>query len=131
MTNPMSKEENFLLEKARENLKVAQLLVREGFFDVVASRTYYAMFYIAQALLLRLGQTYSSHSAVISAYGKEYAKTGILDPKFHQWLIKSKGLRQTGDYGMMISVFTPDVKEALERAAEFLNAAEAYLSRGE
>jgi uncharacterized protein (UPF0332 family) len=127
----MSKEENFLLEKARENLKVAQLLVREGYFDVVASRTYYVMFYIAQALLLRLGLTYSSHSAVISAYGKEYAKTGILDPKFHQWLIKSKNLRQTGDYGMMIDVFMPDVKEALEWAAEFLKAAEAYLSQGE
>jgi uncharacterized protein (UPF0332 family) len=131
MSKKLSDEENFLLDKAKENLKVAQILVQDGFYDVAASRTYYVMFYIAQSLLLRRGLTYSSHSAVIAAYGKEFAKKGILDPKFHQRLIEAKGLRQTGDYGMMTSVSPLEVEDALSWAEEFLSVAEAYLSKAE
>jgi len=36
-----------------------------------------------ETLLLSKGLTFSSHSAVIAAYGKGFAKTGLLDPKFH------------------------------------------------
>lgn len=75
-------------------------LQREGFFDLAASRAYYALFYVAEALLAHLGQSYSSHAAVIAAYGREYAKTAKLDPKYHQWLIAAQNFRNVGDYGV-------------------------------
>ena len=61
------------LQKARDNLAAAQLLQRERFWDICASRAYYAMFYTAEALLLERGLAYSSHSAVIAAFGREFA----------------------------------------------------------
>lgn len=125
----MMDDERLILEKARENTLAAELLHSQGFFDIAASRSYYAMFYIAEALLLRRGLHFSSHSAVIAAYGKEYAKTGELDPKFHQYLIKSQELRQTGDYGFQEPVSGDSVEQVLTWAREFLAAAETYLLR--
>jgi uncharacterized protein (UPF0332 family) len=37
-------EQEMLLEKARENLKAARLLIQEGLANIAASRAYYAMF---------------------------------------------------------------------------------------
>jgi len=125
----MNNDERLMLDKARENIQATELLIGQGFFDIAASRSYYAMFYIAEALLLRRGQHFSSHSAVIAAYGKEYAKTGDLDPGFHQNLIKSQELRQTGDYGYLEPVSADSVSQVLIWARDFLAAAEEYLRR--
>jgi uncharacterized protein (UPF0332 family) len=125
----MNDDERLILDKARENIQATDLLISQGFFDIAASRSYYAMFYIAEALLLRRGQHFSSHSAVIAAYGKEYAKSGDLDPRFHQNLIKSQELRQTGDYGYLEPVSAGSANQVLIWARDFLAAAEEYLRR--
>ena len=52
----------------------AQLLNDQGFHDFATSRAYYAMFYVAEALLLGEGLTFSKHSAVIAAFGKSFVK---------------------------------------------------------
>ena len=89
-----------LLEKAQQSLQAAEALQADNYFNFAASRLYYAMFYVAQALLLSRGQSYSSHSAVIAAYGKEFAKTGDLDTRFHRWLLDAQDIRNVGDYSI-------------------------------
>ena len=74
----MNSEVKALIKKSRESLGAARSLIRDGYFDFAASRAYYSMFYIAEALLAVIGQSYSKHSAVISAFGQEYAKSGKL-----------------------------------------------------
>jgi uncharacterized protein (UPF0332 family) len=46
-----------LIDKAKESLEVAQGILQSGHEGFAASRAYYAMFYVAQALLLELGQS--------------------------------------------------------------------------
>jgi uncharacterized protein (UPF0332 family) len=82
----MSAEIEELLERARQSQKAAAQLLRGGFINFAASRTYYAMFYTAQAVLLTKNLSFSSHSAVIAAFGKEFAKTNLLNPEFHRYL---------------------------------------------
>ena len=94
----MTEDEQRILNKARENINAAQLLVNQGFINIAASRAYYAMFYLAEVLLLRHSLSFSSHSAVIAAFGKEFAKTGLIEPKFHQYLIQTQNIHQTNDY---------------------------------
>lgn len=64
MTEPEVKE---LLGKAGESIAAAELLLRDGYVDFSASRSYYAMFYSVEALLLAQDLSFSKHSAVISA----------------------------------------------------------------
>ncbi|OHD72066.1 MAG: hypothetical protein A2V99_14950 [Spirochaetes bacterium RBG_16_67_19] len=119
-----------LLKRAGDSLAAARTLLREGFPDYAASRAYYAMFYVAEALLAHLGQSYSSHAAVIAALGREYAKTSRLHPKFHRWLISAQDFRNVGDYGVEAHVSDEQARMLCGWAEEFLGAAGAYLSGG-
>lgn len=72
----MTAEQAALLQKAQKSLRAARLLADQGFYDFAVSRAYYAMFYIAEAFLLGEGLAFSKHSAVISAFGERFAKSG-------------------------------------------------------
>jgi uncharacterized protein (UPF0332 family) len=124
----MKPETQSLLHKARDNREAAALLVRNGYADIAASRLYYAMFYTAEALLLERGQVFSSHAAVIAAFGRDFAKTGALDPRFHRYLIDAQDLRQTGDYDMATVITPAQIEEALRWADDFLAAAQVWLT---
>jgi uncharacterized protein (UPF0332 family) len=117
-----------LLDKAAENVGAARLLQQNDFRNIAASRTYYAMFYVAEALLLEKGMAFSGHAAVVSALGREFAKTGALDPRFHRHLIDAQDLRHSGDYGGGPAVTHDQVEQALQWAEDFIAAAEQYLA---
>jgi uncharacterized protein (UPF0332 family) len=116
-----------LFTKARESLAAAQVLTKDGYYDFAASRAYYAMFYVASALLVDLRLSYSSHSAVISAFGREFAKTGRLDSKYHRWLIDAQDLRNIGDYGVGSQVPKEYAETVCDWAVQFIHAAETLL----
>jgi uncharacterized protein (UPF0332 family) len=88
-----------LLNYADESHEAARLLINGGFIGFSAAQSYYTMFYLAQALLLSKGLKFSSHSAVIAAYGKEFSRTALLDQKFHRRLIVAEERREDGHYG--------------------------------
>jgi len=51
-------------------------------------------------MIIRLKSRLSArrHSAVHAAFGKHFAKTKLLDPQFHRWLMDSFDKRLIGDY---------------------------------
>ncbi|MCC6698578.1 MAG: HEPN domain-containing protein [Candidatus Hydrogenedentes bacterium] len=116
------------LDKARESLAAAELLLAQGYAAFAASRAYYSMFYVAGALLASRGQSFSSHAAVQAAYGREFAKTGDLDARFHRWLLDAQDLRNAGDYGVGTSVTGEQASLVVAWAREFLGAAATYLN---
>lgn len=124
-------EVHLLIEKAQRSLAVARDILQHGHADFAASRAYYAMFYVAEALLLALGQSYVKHSSVISAFGREYAKKGIMDAKFHRMLIDAQDLRNVGDYGVQTHMLVEHAEEVCSWAEEFISAARVYLDRKE
>jgi uncharacterized protein (UPF0332 family) len=87
-----------LLQKADRYIDSAEMLAAVGDYDSAASRAYYAACFLAELLLDTLGQGFSSHRALISAYGREFAKTRRLDPRFHRVLIAAFEKRQQADY---------------------------------
>mgnify|MGYP000231423694 CR=1 FL=1 len=115
------------IKKAEENIKVSELLAEQKIYSIAISRLYYAMFYIAEALLLTKGLVYSSHYAVIANFGKEFAKTGIFDAKFHNGLQKVFDLRQEADYEPFAEFTKEEVENYLSLAKEFLEKVKEYL----
>jgi len=83
----MKKKTAQLLDKAARGIAAADSLLARGDTDFAAGRAYYAMFYVAEALLNECGLGFSKHTAVHASFGEQFAKTGHLDPKFHCWLI--------------------------------------------
>ena len=118
-----------LIHKAKESLGAARSLAENNYFDFAASRAYYTMFYVAEALLAAIGQSYNKHSAVISAFGREFAKTEKMDSKFHRWLIDAQDFRNIGDYGVESHVSEDDANIVCDWANEFIKSAENFLSK--
>ena len=82
-----------LLAKAARSRRAAALLGEQDYLDFAASRAYYALFYVAEALLLAEGLSFSSHAALIAGFGKTFAKTQRLAPRFHRYLIDAQDIR--------------------------------------
>jgi uncharacterized protein (UPF0332 family) len=116
-----------LLSKADQSIGAAELLLKDAYVDFSVSRAYYAMFYSIEALLLSREQSYSKHSAVIGAFGKEFVKTGILDSRFHRYILDAFDLRNAGDYGTMHVVREEQAEKTIVEARELLAAVRQYL----
>lgn len=115
------KEVKELIEKSRRSLEAAKLLFDEGFIDFSASRAYYSMFYAVEALMLDQDLSFSKHSAVIAAFGRDFVKTGIFDSKYHRCLMDAFDLRNKGDYGAMSEVPGDQAEQLLSNAVELFN----------
>jgi uncharacterized protein (UPF0332 family) len=85
------------------------------------------MFYIAEALLEGEGLSFSRHSAVISAFGREFARSGRVPVEFHRYLMEAQELRHSGDYGTRDAVNYAQAQEQIVRAEQFFHLAERLL----
>ncbi len=118
-----------LFARAVDAIEAAEILLTNEKTDIAAGRAYYAMFYIAEALLNEKGFQFGKHGNVIAAYGQHFAKTKELDPKFHHWLLTSFDQRQIGDYAFDPNIQSSSVLQMIQQAQEFLEAAKAYLGQ--
>jgi len=118
-----------LLDKAAHAIHAAQVLQKEGEIDFAAGRAYYAMFYVASALLNEKGLGFKKHGGVHAAFGEHFSKSGGLDPKFHRWLLDAFARRIQGDYHVEIALNPEEVSRMIEQAREFKAEAEKYLEK--
>lgn len=119
-----------LLAKARRSFEAAEGLLENGHADFAVSRAYYGCFYTAEALLLSKGFSYSRHSQVVAQFGRNFAKTGELDSRYHRLLIEAFELRQAADYSTAPeTVGEDDAEHTIRKGKEFLAAAREHLGR--
>lgn len=123
----ISPEVRILLDRADESHEAAKVLIDAGHPRFSAAQSYYTMFYLVEAVLYSKALRFSSHSALVAAYGKEFAKTGILDPKFHQYVLITQKRRETGHYGVEKTVMDEEALESFHWAEEFMQAVKNYL----
>lgn len=126
----MKPEVEGFLVKAEESIAAAKVLLRESDHGFSASRAYYGMFYAAEALLLSRGLSYSRHSAVLTAFGKEFIKPGLFEPKWHQAFQEAFQVRQVGDYEPLEHVSETTARRTLEEAEGFVQAVRSFLTGG-
>jgi uncharacterized protein (UPF0332 family) len=88
--------ERALVRKGNRALKVARLALNAGDYDSAVSRSYYAMFDIAQAALLRAGVTEDklprTHSGVIEAFRSHAIPSGKIDRQLATQLSRTESL---------------------------------------
>lgn len=123
----MTEDQQEFLLQARDSLKAAKWLMKGDYPGYAASRAYYAMFYIAEAFLEGDGLSFSSHSAVIGAFGREFANKKRLPAEFHRYLIDAQEVRNSGDYGEREAVNFEQAQVQIDRAEEFLAVAQRLI----
>ena len=92
----------YRLERAREGLAEARVLLDAGHLHTAVSRLYYACFYAVSALLLTEGRRVSKHSGVRSLYRRLFDH------------------RQEADYADLASFERETVQGWLEEADAFV-----------
>jgi uncharacterized protein (UPF0332 family) len=125
----VKKEVQRLLEKADHALEVAEFLYKQGFAQDTTSKLYYAMFYASQALLKSEDIEVIKHSAVESALGYHFAKTGRIDPKYHRMLINARKVRENIDYDIQEETIEPMAILKLEDGKEFVAVIKAMIMK--
>lgn len=117
------------LDRAETNLQAAKDLLEKNYYDIAASRAYYAAFYAASSLLLRENIDSSKHTGVLSNIHRLFVKTGKLDieqGKNLNWLFE---LRAIGDYGVSEHVSSGEALRAVQVAEQFLEKTKLFLSK--
>ena len=116
-----------LLGKADRSIAAAETLLPDN-PDFAAGRAYYAMFYVAEALLAERNLRFSKHTGVHSAFGEHFAKTAVLDPKYHRWLLTAFNKRIAADYGVRAEITADDARTLIEQAKDFVSSGRRFLT---
>jgi uncharacterized protein (UPF0332 family) len=95
--------------------------------ETAVGRAYYCMLHSAQALLREQNVRFRKHSSVHGAFGQHFAKTGLIDPKFHRWLLDSYDDRIRGDYDTQAVIGDESAELRIKQAREFLQTARQWL----
>jgi len=122
-------ETEALIKKAQRYLKSAEILLKDEDFESSVSRTYYAMFYCAEAALLTKNLSFSSHKGVISAFGEHFVKTDIFPKEMGKELNRAFEKRQIGDYEYTFVISANEAEQMLQSGREFVNTISDWFSK--
>jgi uncharacterized protein (UPF0332 family) len=123
----VKEEAAWFLRKAEHALRAAETLLAANDPETAVGRAYYCMLHTAQALLREQDVRFRKHSSVHGAFGQHFAKTGLIDPKFHRWLLDSYDDRIRGDYDTECVIGEESASLRIVQAREFLQAARQWL----
>ncbi|MEW6356796.1 MAG: HEPN domain-containing protein [Planctomycetota bacterium] len=124
----MTDETQALLESADRALEAARILLEHEMRQDAANRIYYAMFYAAQALLRLHEIEANKHSAVESALGYHFVRTGKMDSSFHRLFINARKEREFADYGIMDESVQPRLDLSLDDGRRFVEEMKRLIS---
>ena len=118
-----------LIRKAEKFLRTAEAALELGDHDSCVSRSYYAMFFAAEACLLSRGYRASSHKGVIGRFGQEFVKPGIFRRELGRILNEAYDWRILGDYATGFAIQEKDARDVLEKAHVFVEEVREYLKK--
>jgi len=121
------KEITALIKRARRYLKSAEILLQDKDCESAVSRTYYAMFYVAEAALLTKKLSFSSHKGVISAFGEHFVKTAIFPKEMGREFNRAFEKRQVGDYEYTFVISNDEAEQMLQSGKEFVDTVVDWL----
>ncbi|MEO0394847.1 MAG: HEPN domain-containing protein [Cyanobacteria bacterium P01_A01_bin.137] len=125
----MRSEQKQRLLNAKENIKAAQLLAHSHFYDISISRAYYAMLYVAEALLLEQAMAIpTQHEAINSLFAEQFSEKRPLFQPYGLYLNNGLEARLRADYCHTERATLADAKQHINRAKAFLELAKHYLS---
>jgi hypothetical protein len=110
----------YRIENSKEKLGSAKILLENSRFKDSISRSYYAMFTAARALLATKHLDSSKHTGVVSLFNRHFVKTGIVTKELGRMLMKGRDLRQNGDYKDFVETSLEEAQEQYNNAKKFI-----------
>jgi len=110
----------YRLERARESLEEANILLERGYGNTFVNRLYYACFYAVSALLLTKGLSSAKHSGTRSLFHQNFVKSGLVETELGQLYDMLFDNRQKGDYADLVRFDPNEICDWYDEAQEFV-----------
>ena len=118
------------LRLAESALLAAEALLDLGLAPDAASRTYYAAFHAARALIYSIGMEPRSHHGVHTLLQRHFVVPGELRAERAKDLLQLEALRSAGDYDSAFALGVAEIRPEVEKARAFIADARALLHKG-
>ena len=118
----------YRIEKSWLSLKEAKDVAALGYWNLAGNRIYYAVYYMASALLLDKGLKTKTHAGVIHLLGANFIAEGILDKSYGRLFSRLYELRQAGDYDDMYDATKEEVEPYFDIAEKFIRDMEKLIT---
>ncbi len=117
----------YRLERAKETLQEAQLMLDANHIYGAANRIYYACFYAVLALLLTQKLSSPKHSGVIALFNRHFVKKGIIPIEMGKFYSRMFDTRLESDYGELVKFEKNQIEENIAEAEKFIAKIEEYI----
>ncbi|MBF8251016.1 MAG: HEPN protein [Deltaproteobacteria bacterium] len=117
----------FRIEKAKERLRSAEMLLEAGNLADSLGRSYYAIFTAARSLLALKGLDSKKHSGVIAFFNMHFVKSGLLPKETYPIIAGAKADRERADYEDYVEFSRDEADGQLKNAKEFVQKVEQVL----
>lgn len=115
------------IEIAIDDLESSKLLLEAGKYRNSVTLSYYAMFSIARALLLKKGLTPKTHDGVITLIGEKYVLDEGFDRELASRFSRARTIREDASYANYDDFDLDTAKENIWLAEEFINESKKFL----
>ena len=115
------------IEIAIDDLESSKLLLEAGKYRNSITLSYYAMFSISRALLLKKGLTPKTHDGVITLIGEKYVLDEGFDRELASRFSRARTIREDASYANYDDFDLDTAKENIWLAEEFINEAKKFL----
>jgi len=115
------------LEVARNAARDSERNFNEGAYYTSFNRSYYAVFYAANAMLATSGLQRSKHSGVKSTFREKFIKTKLIEKQYSEDYEEVMKKREDSDYEVKFVPTEVEARDCLERAKRFVDRIEKYL----
>lgn len=110
------------LDKAKDVLRQAELLLNNHEYDGSINRSYYAIFNAIRSLLALVGLDSRRHTGVISYFDQYFVKTGICEKQLSTIAHTAFDSRQVHDYQDFQTLTYEQAKAQVDDATRFIHA---------
>ena len=117
----------YRLERAKEDLKAAELLYKNDSFLAANNRAYYAIFRAIRAVLALERVDFKRHKDVIGYFNHHYVKTEIFPKMISKKIGQASKVREDSDYDDEYIPNAEKTKIQIDTASEVIELVEKYI----
>jgi uncharacterized protein len=117
------------LRVAREELSAADQLIAIALYRIAMTRSYFAAFHAARAVLYAQGYDPKTHQGVLTLFNQHLVRPQHFEPLAARVLARLQKYREQADYGESFVVDLDGAREEAAAARSFVESAERFILR--
>lgn len=119
----------YKLERAKEELDTAELLLQNEKFKAANNRAYYSIYYSLTAVLCLEPIAFKKHKDTIGYFNKNYVHTGIFPEETGRNISKAAKVRHASDYDEFYIASKEETERQIQTAKNISDSVDEFISK--